>query len=394
MAIYGVIAEYNPFHNGHLWQIEQIRKQKDCTAVVVCMSGNFVQRGEPAVLDKWTRAELALSCGVDLVLELPLAFAVQPADIFAQGAVELLQEAGCDKLAFGVENGEDDEFQKIGLWLAENEDEISGIIRENSRENQNYKALYSETLDKIAPKTNIDFTQPNNTLALAYAKENAKYEKPLQLFSIPRKESQHQDEDIKRDANIDSATAIRKYFFERKPLKELQSLPIVTKNVLQESSGMNWEVLWPYLKYRLLVSSKKELRAIYQVTEGLENRLKDKITPHSDYTSFMKALYTKRYSRARLNRMLIYILLGLKRPCAETEIQKLSYIRILGFRKKGQEILSHLKKKTDVPILTNLSKQNSEMCWLDIRAGELYQLASQDNLLSQDFFRKPIIIKD
>lgn len=391
MAIYGIVVEYNPFHNGHLWQIEQIKNQEDCSAIVVCMSGNFVQRGEPAVLDKWKRTELALSYGVDLVIELPFVFAVQPADIFARGAVAILQEVGCDKLAFGVENGESHEFQEIGQWLAHNEKQIKEAIEENSQDNQNYKELYNETLRKIAPETSIDFTQPNNTLAIAYAKENAAYENPLELFPIPRKESQHRDIDINKEAKITSATAIRKYFFEKNPIEELRSLPKLTKTILKNSYGMNWEALWPYLKYRLIVSSKNELRSIYQVTEGLENRIKDKIKPDSSYTSFMQELQTKRYSKARLNRLLTYILLGLESHVVETEMKRDVFIRVLGFRERGQEILSDLKHQTESQILTNISKDNAESCHIDIRAGKIYQLGSKDNLPSQDFFREPII---
>ncbi len=392
MAIYGIVVEYNPFHNGHLWQIQQIKNQKDCSAIVICMSGNFVQRGEPALLDKWKRTELALAYGVDLVIELPVAFAVQPADIFARGAVAILQEAGCDKLAFGVENGEGYEFQELGQWLEQNEKQVNEAIEKDSQNNQNYKQLYSETLRKIAPDTSIDFTQPNNTLALAYAKENAAYEKPLELFSIPRKESRHRDTVLNKEAKINSATAIRKHFFEKDSIEEIRSLPALTKTMLADSSGMNWERLWPYLKYRLLVSSKKELRSIYQVTEGLENRLKDKIKPDLSYISFMRELETKRYSKARLNRMLTYILLGLESHMMETELRRDVFIRVLGFRERGQEILSDLKHQTDSQILTNISKNKAEFCHVDIRAGKIYQLGSKDALPSQDFFRKPIIM--
>lgn len=391
MAVYGIVAEYNPFHNGHLWQIQQIKEREDCSAIIVCMSGNFVQRGEPAILDKWQRTELALFYGVDLVIELPFVFSVQPADIFAQGAIALLQEIGCNKLVFGVENGKAQEFQKIGDWLLQNENQIAQEFEKNTRENQSYKTLYNQIISEMAPPTNIDFTQPNNTLGLAYAKENAKYENKMQLCPIYRKESAHHEIKIKKQRRFASATAIRGYFFEGDSLDDLQALPQFTKEKLKDSQGMNWEALWPYLKYRLIVSSKSELKAIYQVTEGLENRLKEKVSYDLSYTSFVENILTKRYSRARLNRMLLYILLGLKSSSVEAETEKITYIRILGFRKKGQEILSRIKKKTELPIITNLSKKDTEMLWVDIRAGKIYQLASKDDLSSQDFYRKPII---
>ena len=171
MKACGIVAEYNPFHNGHAYQIEQIRKKLQPDVVIAVMSGNFLQRGEPAFVDKWTRTQMALAGGIDLVVELPVQFSTQAADYFAKGALEVFSQLELDALSFGVEEGSAADFLKGAQWLVAHEKEVAAAVKQSAAFNAPYAQQVEEVIARLAPHFPLHLTTPNNQLGFAYVKE-------------------------------------------------------------------------------------------------------------------------------------------------------------------------------------------------------------------------------
>ena len=249
----GVIVEYNPFHNGHLYHIQQAKQVANADVIIVVMSGNFLQRGEPAIVDKWIRAEMALSQGADLVIELPVSFSVQPADYFAKGGIAILQALGCEDLCFGAETGKANDYNEMTDIL----DQKATIIEERFIELKNDGTSYAHQMNRIMkeliPETPLNLHSPNTILGLAYAKENNNYSTPMKLYPVKRKKADYHDQEIADFQSIASATAIRNELIHnlnsRDSIVSLQEvLPESSLNLLMTTEWMSWENYWPYLR--------------------------------------------------------------------------------------------------------------------------------------------------
>ncbi|WP_119325998.1 nucleotidyltransferase [Companilactobacillus musae] len=344
--IYGFVAEFNPFHNGHKLFIDSIKQKYHPDVLIAVMSGNFVQRGDFAILDKWTRARIAIELGVDLVVELPMAFAVQPAELFAKGAVELLQQLKIDTLVFGTENQVD--FMEI----AQKSVEVDGKFQ------QNYQKSSADNLTDYYESLGIDIAKlPNQLLGLNYVRQIKKQNLPISIKTIERR------------GNF-SATEIRRRLKNNQDITELA--PSLTQDALTENNLVTWENYFPYLKYQVVNSSITELQQIYQMVEGLEYKLKKEITTSNSFVQFVEQIKSKRYTMARLRRLMIYTLLNVK----ESEINyvyKNPYLRILGFNDIGQKYLNSLKKQ-DLYLLTRIGKKEAKTLDLEIKADRIRQL--------------------
>lgn len=392
----GIVAEYNPFHNGHQYQIEQIRQQLQPDVVIAVMSGNFLQRGEPAIVDKWTRAQMALASGVDLVVELPAIFALQPADYFARGAIQTLGALGIDSLCFGVEEGTASDFLTGAQWMVENEKGIADAIKQSTDTHLPYAQQMERIVNDLAPDFPLHLNSPNNQLGFAYAKEivhNGLADK-VQLLPLQRKSAGYHDRDMSSDNAIASATAIRLAMAEDKNISDY--IPETAYPYLADASNqmVTWEDYFPLLKYQLLVQSEESLREIYQMTEGLENRLKAAAHEAQNFTEFMDKIKTKRYTRTRLQRLLSYVLLQWKNEDVLKAVTEIEAIRVLGFSKAGQSYLSEIKHDLMIPLIVNVNKATKEKVPFDVLAGEIYRLGKSNLISRQDFGQKPAKLID
>ncbi|EPH99528.1 hypothetical protein D920_01244 [Enterococcus faecalis 13-SD-W-01] len=378
----GIIVEYNPFHNGHAYHAEMARKKTGAEVVIAVMSGNFLQRGEPAILDKWQRAGQALQNGVDIVVELPPEWAVQPADYFARGGIKLLEALNCDALCFGTEGSEQFDYEAFGTWALENDSFIQQEYQKIGETGQSYPEKMTQIFQENWSGETIDFSSPNQILALSYAKENAKIKQPMKLFPLHRKNADYHDQEIRHE-HIASATAIRKAVSEQRPFKE--TVPLQTYEDLLANPRQTWEDYWPFLRYQLLASEKNELTDIYQMSEGIETRLKQAAARAENFEAFLDQVKTKRYTRTRLQRLACYVLLNITSQHIQEQQEK-TYLNILGFTKAGQRFL---KEKKEAPILTRIGKKEANEANLLIKSDKLYAMPKKQ-IPEQNFGRIPL----
>lgn len=354
--------------------------------VIAVMSGNFLQRGEPAIIDKWTRAKEALNHGVDLVIELPFANAVQSADYFAAGGIKLLQALHCDALCFGTDNQTELDYERFGEFVNKNQTEINQAYQQIKNNGMSYPQQMTEVFRKLYPKSGLDFSSPNHILGLSYAKENAMYEKPMILYPLKREQAGYHDTNIYQE--FASATAIRKAVFSKKLDQIKQVVPAQIAIDLANSATVSWEDYWPLLKYKLISSSITELQGIYQMKEGIEYRLQGAAKISDSFKTFMEKAKTKRYTWTRLQRLATYILNNVTQQEIENSWNH-SHLQVLGFTEHGQRFLREEKKNLALPLITKVSKNVTSQLALDIRSNQVYQLGDH-HVLEQSFGRFPI----
>lgn len=391
----GLIVEYNPFHNGHLYHMQQARKQTKADILIAVMSGNFLQRGEPAILDKWSRAKMALDAGADLVIELPVSFSVQPADFFAKGGVALLQAMGCEQLCFSAESGTSKDYLETAGFFLDHSKEIDQRFQQFRNDGGSYAAQMQHVMDQFAFQYTLDFSAPNTMLGVAYAKENAAYKKPMQLHVIRREGAEYHESQLVQK-KLASATAIRKALMESETResgleKVADFLPLTSSKALADHEFMSWQNLWPLLKYQIIVQPVEELNRIYQMNEGIEYRLKEMAKKADNFQHFVATVKTKRLTWVRIQRLCVYVLLQMKKEeMASRLLHGPQAIRVLGFNQMGRDYLNQTKKIAELPIITNLNQKNHGYWQLDIRAGEIFNLGFSNAVLSQDYRRHPI----
>ena len=363
MTITGIIAEFNPFHNGHKYLLDQADGLK-----IIAMSGNFMQRGEPAIVDKWTRAQMALENGADLVVELPFFVSVQAADFFGQGAVDILARLGIDTLAFGTEEVLD--YQKIADLYAERSDEMSNFVN-NLPDSLSYPQKTQAMWKEFA---GLDFSgdTPNHVLALAYAKAVAG--RNIKLYPIKRQGAGYHSVD--KDVDFASATAIRQHQSDQDFLERY--MPSV--ELFENASKMSWENYFPLLRYQIL--SNPDLTTIYQVNQEMAVRIKDAIKTSQTMEELVEAVSTKRYTKARVRRLLTYILVQAR----ESDLPEA--IHVLGFTEKGRQHLKDLKDQ--VQLVSRIGKEPWDA--MTQKADWIYQLG-HSSIAEQNFGRVPIRIE-
>ena len=359
MRVYGFIAEFNPFHNGHKLFIDKIKQKYHPDVLIAVMSGNFVQRGDFAVLDKWQRAKIAIENGVDLVIELPFAYAVQPAQYFASGAIKLLNTLSVDKIVFGSES--DLDFQA----LANKSLQLDGKFQ------QDYSQSSATNLTDFYRYNGLVVTHdPNQLLGLNYARSIVENHYDIGIETIIRKRDDY------------SATSIRQLFSEQKDFSDL--VPSETWSAFQKERSVSWDDFFNYLKFQILSHSETELRQDYQMVEGLEYKLKKELDSSQNFTEFIERVKSKRYTMARLRRLMIYTLLNVK----ESEIKNVyqnPYLRVLGFDQVGQKYLNFLKQN-DQTFITRVGKKEKTALELELRADSIRQLV---DFSEQNFGRIP-----
>lgn len=401
----GIIVEYNPFHNGHLYHLEKTKEITNADVVIAVMSGFFLQRGEPALLSKWHRAKMALLAGVDIVFELPYPFCTQKADTFAYGAVSLLAAARCKAICFGSESGNIEAFHDTYDFLQKNDEVYQERIKFHMYKGVSYPKAASLAFEDLSPtKEMIDLTKPNNILGFQYVKSIRDLKLPMKAYTVTRTNAQYHDTTFS-SSSIASATSIRHAIFSEeghlekvKPYVPLTSYEIMQNYEKEYASFHQWENYWPYLKFRLLHSTRDELKEIYEVEEGIENRLISIAREADTFFRFMTMLKTKRYPWTRLQRMCVHILTNTKVSEMKERMAKPTYLRLLGMSEKGRQYLNRWKKHFSLPVISKLSSYDKEDINLDLRSAQIYALGAnrnnQNTLLNLEYKQPPIYIKN
>ena len=357
----GVIAEYNPFHNGHLYHLNKIKEMFEDYELVLILIGNFTQRGDVSVINKWDKTRIALDNGFDLVVELPFSIATSAADIYAYGAVKILNMLNCNYLVFGSETNDVNLF-KIIADKTINNDDYESTIKEALKNGNNYPTACSSALEKI---TDNKICEPNDILGLEYVKAIKKLKCKIKPISIKRTNKYH---DKKLNNKIASASAIRNNINNKRLIGK-----VMPKEVIKKLKTIDYNILFSLFKYQLITNNN--LKDIVLVSEGIDNLFKKYI--NCNYMDdFILKVKTKRYSYNRIKRTILNIIMNLNINNQEKDI---TYIRVLGMDDTGKKIIKEVKDIVDVPIITKFKKEHEKLLKIDIRANNLYALITNDN---------------
>jgi len=384
LKILGIVVEYNPFHLGHKYQLEMARKESQCDGVAVVMSGNYVQRGEPAIIDKYTRAEMAIKSGVDLVIELPFPFSCQNAELFALGAIRELKKLNVSTISFGCENTDINLLNKIADFQLNNVEEYNLLLKEYVSEGLSYPSAVNSAINTLLSEANNhsdDLTLlPNNTLGLEYIKAARKINFNVDFLPIKRHMAQHNDKKITN--KFASATAIRSEVLDMNLIKTKASLPPISYALLKDyyKEHKLFNSLDNYLDliyYKIISSDKNYLKTIYDITEGLENKIYDNACKHKTLDDFIMSIKSKRYTYSRIRRILLNILLDI--TTADIDYLKENdnnYIKALAFNFNGKKILNHAKEN-NTAIITKFSdyKRNG----IDVKNSKVFEMTNKSS---------------
>ena len=376
----GLIVEYNPFHNGHYYHIQQAKRITNADCIIAVMSGTFLQRGEPAIIDKFHRTKAALHSGVDIVIELPFVYAVQNSDLFAKGAIQTLYHLGISSICFGSEKGNIDDFQTAyGIWKS-NKASFQHTLQSTLKKGVSFPEAGKNAYKTIELHEHIlDLLKPNNILGFSYVKEILDNKLPIDLYTIKRKAANYHDKEFR--GSIASATSIRKALLQEGRLTEniSNTLPTITVSMLKKykqhtSIWHEWETYFPLLHYRVMCMTTKELQEIHGVEEGLEYRIKQTAKKATSFRQWMQNIKTKRYTWTRLQRVFVHILCNTKKEDVFflQENQSIPYARILGMTNTGQTYLNKYKKQIEIPLITKISKKMHPFLHMEERVSSIY----------------------
>ena len=395
MKAVGLVTEYNPFHNGHLYHLNKAMELTGADISVAVMSGDFVQRGEPAVLDKYTRTSMALNSGVNLVVELPVNYAVSSAESFAAGALKVLDYIKADSIAFGSESGNIERLSKLAHILCDNEDTLYKEISKYTANGISYAAARQKVVEKLTDKdTAAMLTSSNNILAVEYLKAIIKNNYAIKPYTIKRQGDSYNDTDIRSE--YASATALRGNL---KADNISKYIPVKAGLILSSNTNYIYpdditEALFTRLLDILFASSydknvfienvmqypdvNKEIAgrlyksAMDMITRTVPQGAESKDNGAFSFGSLCEHIKTKEVPLSRIKRALVRITLGLDKKHMEKYANE-PYIRVLGFDKKGQEYLSYIRKTVEVPLITKTADYK-EMLLDDIHAANIYNM--------------------
>lgn len=364
MTVNGIIAEYNPFHNGHFYQLSHSKQMTQADYTIVAISGNFMQRGEPALVNKYVRAEMALQCGADLVLELPSVYSVASAEYFARGGVSLLHKLGVvTYLCFGSECGDLDILTTIASILKEEPAQYSAALKQGLKRGLSFPAARNQALLQYRPDLQDSITvlaTPNNILGIEYIKALLRTESPVIPRTIRRFGSDYHDQRF--GDSYCSALALRQAILNgQTPEKLVKQMPAenisLFTEALLESAPMESNDFSAVLHYKLLSEAEKGFSRYLDVNQELSDRIRNNLYRFKNFRSFCEILKTKDMTYTRISRCLMHILLNITKE----EIQlcmtmgDIPYARVLGLRKEAQPLLSKIKEKSSIPLVTKLA---------------------------------------
>ena len=376
MKIIGIIAEYNPFHNGHLYQINKIKEMYPESIIIAIISTNFTERGEISLLNKWDKTKICLTSGIDLVVELPTMYSTQSADIFAASALKILNSLHIDTLVFGSESNNIDNLIKMANIQLNNK-EYDSLVKEYLNNGVNYPTALSKALYDL---TNTKTDKPNDLLAISYIKEIIRNNYNITPVSIKRTNDYHGKE-IK--SNIINASLIRDLLQDNKDITPY--VPDITIKYLNKNPSLIDS--YKYLSYNIIIN-KDKINEYLDVDEGIEKRIIDSLKISSNWSELVKNIKTKRYTYNKINRMLLHILLDIKKEDNQKDI----YLRILGFNNQGQSYLNKIKKSIDIPLFTTYKNNKIKALDIELKSTEIYALITNNKeLIKKEYQNKPII---
>lgn len=388
MKLVSIIAEYNPFHLGHQYQLEQMKQRTSADALVVLMSGNVVQRGEFAVIDKWQRAEVALEYGADLVLELPLLASLQAADYFAYWAVKTLELLGSDQLVFGTESATYEALNSYVDWLVENEEAIDRSVKTYLNDGYSYAASYQsalEAIDNSSEKAKLLTDSPNHLLGIQYIKALKQLNSKMDVITISR---------IKHNENMQevlSGSQIRE--LNRQQLVTEDTVPKRTFQKLVSHPNVQLADYYDLLKYQVQSQSAERLTQYQGINYGVEHYIYQQILETSNFESLIDALTSKRWTKASIQRKLMMILLNITNKEWQESIdlnnEELT-IRVLGYTDVGRKVLKMKRNQTGLKLFSNLTQDNARNYQLNLRADTVFSLNPKQRIMQQNTGRFPI----
>lgn len=336
----GIICEYNPFHYGHLLHLKKIKEMYKDANIILAMSGWITQRGDLSLIDKFSKTEIALEYGVDLVVEIPFKF-IQSADYFAKGAIEILNLLGCDKIVFGSESNNAEDLKEMAQ-IQLNNSEYNNIIKNSINSKENYPTILSNALFSLTGKT---INTPNDLLGLCYTREIIENNYNIDIVTIKRKNNYNS---LKLEGKITSATSIREQLKKKKSIKKY--VPHIVEKKLKNVIFL--EDYFDFLKYKIITSDITDIQGI---DTNLSNRIKKYITNSNNLEELINSVKSKKYTYNRIKRSLTFILLSITKDNFNN--LELEYLRILGFNNNGKELLNKVKKSITIPLITNYDKK-------------------------------------
>lgn len=392
MKILGIVAEYNPFHNGHLYHLKKSKELTNADATIAVMSGNFIQRGEPALLDKFTRADIAVKNGIDLVIELPLYYSVATAEKFAEGAVKLLNECGANYISFGAECSDLDRLKMIADILKTEPEEYKSELKRQLVLGISYPEARSNAISRVTKLSNNILNKSNNILAVEYLKALYSINSVIEPILVERIDSGYND--INSNTDILSATGIREKLKNKENIDAY--IPDETrKNLI--TSPIFLENFEKNIMYALRKMELEDIKDLPDVTEGLENRIFYALSSSSTIQELLNNIKTKRYPLTKIKRILLSALLGMSKTNFDTfnSLGGPQYIRILSFNETGRNLLKYITNISTIPVITSVNKflQNAteiqkEMLFADISATNIYTLETDEKIMNLDYLRR------
>ena len=362
----GVIAEYNPFHNGHLYHLKKVKEMFPNSNLILILIGNFTQRGEASIINKWDKAKIALEYGYDLVVELPFIFATQAASIYAKGSIDILNLLNCDYLVFGSESDDINTLNELATLTYDNK-EYEDLVKKYNSSGINYPSACSIALKDISGKL---INKPNDVLGLEYIKRIKKTNSKIVPICIKRTNEYHE---IKITNTIASASSIRKNLNDKNSIKK-----VMPESIIKYITDINHDKYFNLLKYEIL--SSDNLKEYLGVNEGIENKLKKEIIYSKDLNEFILRVKSKRYSYNNISRMLLHIVCKIKK---EDNDLNLKYIRVLGLSDNGKKILKESKKNINIPIITKYKKEYNKLFKNDYKANLIYSLITNYDIKNE-----------
>lgn len=375
MNIIGIVCEYNPFHNGHLYQINEIKKVFPNSIIIVVSSSHITMRGEFSLLTKWDKTRIALDNNIDIFIELPFVFSKEAADIFSYAAIKILNELKIDTLVFGSESNDLNKLITISSTQLNNPN-YDILVKTYMDKGLNYPTSISKAIKDL---TNLEIRESNDILAVSYIKEIIKNNYDITPYPIKR--TNNYKNNIK-DSNIISAYEIRELFNNNKNINSF--IPYDYK-LLQH---IDYNKYFDILKYNI-ITNIDNLSNIHLVDEGIEKRIYKSIINSNNYDDFISKVKTKRFTLNKINRVLINILMNFTKEDAQ-KYKELKYIRLLGMSKIGKQYLNSIKKEISLPVLTKFT--NNESLNLELKVTRIYSLLINKDLSNEEI-KNHVIIK-
>lgn len=400
MNITGIITEYNPFHLGHLYHLTEAKKDTCCDGVICVMSGNFVQRGMPALIDKWQRAEIAVKNGVDLVIELPLIFSISSAEGFSHGAVSILNSTNVvNNVYFGSEHGDVSDLIKISSIIVNETSQYKEILKEELFKGLPYYTARVNALKNSLDDLNLEniLSNSNNILGIEYLKALIRLNSTIKPYTLKRVGSNYNDENI--TSSFASATSIRKVL-ESDDLSSIKDVvPRATYDSITKLKNNNYTFVYPehmfkYLKYKILTDTNT-LSNIPDIREGLENKIKKEILHSNNFNELILNIKSKRYTYTTISRILTSFFIGLENYNVKELLKTCpNYIRPLAFNETGREILKKIKENENIKIINKLPKNiDDPILQLDLLGTKAYSILNTSISPMEDYLRSPLYIK-